>query len=223
MKEIESDSYSQGTQSLVGDLAQYKNLIREIPRATKLYRTQPSKYDASPINYKIDSDTRYADPEQRVGVFYLGFSEEVAIAESFQSGQGVDTQAVPQARLAASSLHRYETVRNLRAVDIVVLANRTTHHKLRDLVQAKGQGARGYQLTRALSYMCMHHSGGIDGLLYPSAVYSLSGSLLACNLVLFGHRGLQVRALDYKSVAGAILSQGETTEELLEGLGIVLV
>ncbi|MDZ5604315.1 RES family NAD+ phosphorylase [Pseudomonas sp. RP23018S] len=208
---------------MLENLAKYKNLIRIVPNATYFYRTQPSKYDAHPINYKTDSYTRYADPEQKIGVFYLGFSEEVAIAESFQSGQGVDTQAVPEVRLMASSLYRYETLRPLRAVDIGVLANRVTHHKLRDLVQAKGQGARGYQLTRALSYLCMHRLNNIDGLLYPSAVYSVSGSMLACNLMLFGHRAVQVKALDYRPVAGAVLSQGETTEELLESLGVILV
>lgn len=209
--------------TLAEHLSRHKDLTRTIPKDTELHRTQPSKYDATPINYKTDSDTRYADPEQKTGVFYLGFSEKVAIAESFQSGQGVDNQAVLQAVLDASSLHRYTTTRPLNLVDVGVLANRITNDKLRDLVQAKGQGAQGYKLTRALSQMCMQQGKQIDGLLYPSAVYSVSGSMVSCNLVLFSGRGTQVAPVDYKPVAGALLSDDETSEEFLESLGIVLV
>lgn len=130
---------------------------------------------------------------------------------------------MPQALLDSSSIHRYETVRTLKVVDVGVLANRTTNNKLRDLVQARGQGAEGYKLTRDLSRMCMQEDEKIDGLLYLSAVYSVSGSMVSCNLVLFDKRETQVKPIDYKPVAGVVFSDGETTEEFLESLGVVLV
>lgn len=77
-------------------LAKYKDLVRAIPEKTELYRTQPSKYDANPINYKIDSDTRYADPDQQTGVFYLGFSERVAMQNHFSQAKGVTIRRCPR-------------------------------------------------------------------------------------------------------------------------------
>lgn len=204
-------------------LTKYPELVKKILLDTELYRAQPSKYDDNPINYKSDSDTRYADPDHKVGVYYLGCSDKVAVAESFQPGQGVDNQAVPLKKLDTSSLHRLKPARILNVVDVAGLANRTMSHKLRDLVQARGQGDEGYELTRNFSQACMQHSEEIDGLLYPSAVFSVTGSMEGCNLVLFDGRGTQVEPVDHKPVAGAVLSGGETTEEFLESLGVVLV
>jgi hypothetical protein len=202
-------------------LKKYPDLVQEIE--IPLYRTQPSKYDANPINYKADSDTRYADPDQEIGVFYLGCSDKVAVAESFQPGQGVDNQAVPVSKLDTSSLHQLKPLRPLNLVDVAGLANRSTNHKLRDLVEAKGQGAEGYELTREFSQACMQQGKTIDGLLYYSAVYSVTGSMDGCNVVLFDGRGPQVEPVDFKPVAGAVLSGDETTEDFLESLGVVLV
>lgn len=204
-------------------LTKYPELVRQIPPSTILYRSQPSKYDDKPTNYKPDSDTRYADPGQEIGVCYLGCSERVAIAESFQPGQGTDNQAVPLTKLDTSSLHRLKPARILKMVDVAALANRTTNHKIRDLVQAKGQGAEGYELTREFSHACMQQGDEIDGLIYPSAVYTVAGSMEACNLVLFERRGVQVEPIDYTPVTEVVLSNDETAEEFLESLGVVLV
>lgn len=207
---------------VVETIDQYPELIRQIPKGTILYRIQPSKYDANPVNYRPDSDTRYADPDQQVGVFYLGFSKEVAVAESFQSGQGVDDQSVPHSKLQQSSLHWVKAARDLYVVDVAALANRATHHKLRDVVQAKGQGREGYALTQEISQACMHMGKKIDGLLYPSAVYTVTGSMDGCNLVLFAERDIQVEPIDYKPVLEVELSNGETSAEFLDSLGVAL-
>lgn len=207
---------------VVETLEKYPELVRQIPKGTVLYRIQPSKYDANPVNYRPDSDTRYADPDQQVGVYYLGFSKEVAVAESFQSGQGVDDQAVPHSKLEQSSLHQVKVARNLNVVDVAALANRATHQKLRDVVQAKGQGREGYALTRQISQACMQKGKEVDGLLYPSAVYTITGSMDGCNLVLFADRDLQVEPVDYKPVMEAELSNGEAPVEFLESLGVVV-
>lgn len=208
-------------QQVLATLDKYPELVRQISAGTLLHRIQPSRYDANPVNYRADADTRYADPARQIGVYYLGFSEEVAVAESFQSGQGVDDQTVRLSYLELASIHHLKAARVLSVVDVAALANRATHHKLRDLVQAKGQGREGYALTQKISQACMQLSK-IDGLLYPSAVYTVSGSIEGCNLVLFQGRALQVEATSHQRVMEALLSNGETAVEFLESLGVAL-
>lgn len=208
--------------AVTATLKKHPEVIRKIPAGTDLHRKQPSKYDSSPVNYKADSDTRYADPDQKIGVFYVGLSPEVAIAESFQSGQGVDNQAVPFSALQHGSLHLLSAARDLRVVDVAQLANLATGQKLRDLVQAKGQGREGYAATRNLSGACMRADEEIDGLLYPSAVYTVTGDLSGCNLVLFAGRGTQVEAVSYQPVLETVLANGQTTLQFLNDLGVTL-
>jgi len=62
----------------------------------------------------------------------------------------------------------------------------------------------------------------IDGLLYQSAVYTVTGSMNGCNLVLFEGRALQVIAMSHRLVLEAVLSNGETTIEFLDSLGVAL-
>lgn len=202
-------------------LNKYPDLVRQIPVHTLLHRVQPSRFDANPVNYRADSDTRYADPAKQVGVYYLGFTEEVAVAESFQPGQGVDEQPVRLSQLKKTSLHRLQAARELNVVDVAALANRATHHKVRDIVQAKGQGRDGYALTQKFSQACMQ-LGQIDGLLYQSAVYTVTGSMNGCNLVLFEGRAPQVKAVSHRPVMEAVLSNGETAIEFLDSLGVAL-
>ncbi|MNP68042.1 RES domain protein [compost metagenome] len=106
-------------------------------------------------------------------------------------------------------------------VDVAALANRATHHKVRDIVQAKGQGREGYALTQKFSQACMQ-LGQIDGLLYQSAVYTVTGSMNGCNLVLFEGRTPQVEAVSHRLVMEAVLSNGETAIEFLDSLGVAL-
>ncbi|RRV46200.1 RES family NAD+ phosphorylase [Pseudomonas sp. p106] len=202
-------------------LNRYPELVRQIPVHTLLHRVQPSRYDANPINYRANSDTRYADPAKQVGVYYLGFSEEVAVAESFQPGQGVDDQQVRLSQLEQTSLHQLKAARNLSVVDVAALANRATHHKVRDIVQAKGQGRQGYALPQKFSQACMQLAE-IDGLLYQSAVYTVTGSMNGCNLVLFEGRTPQVEAMSHRRVMEAVFSNGETAIEFLDSLGVAL-
>ena len=218
VKKYENDVVKQ----VVDTLKKYPELVRQIPEGTVLHRIQGSKHDANPINYKPDSDTRYADPDQQVGVYYVGFSQEVAVAESFQPGQGVDDQPVRHSKLEQSSLHQLKAARILNVVDVAGLTNRATHHKIRDIVQAKGQGKEWYALTRQISQACMLQGKEIDGLLYQSAVYTVTGSMDGCNLVLFAERGTQVEPIDYKPVTEVELSNGETPVEFLDSLGVAL-
>ena len=209
------------TGSVLKTLEKYPDLVRQISAGTDLYRVQPSRYDDNPVNYRADSDTRYADPAKQVGVYYLGFTEEVAVAETFQPGQGVDDQPVRLSQLEQSSLHQLSAVRKLYVVDVAALANRATHHKVRDIVQAKGQGRQGYALTQEFSQACMHR-GEIDGLLYQSAVYTVTGSMDGCNLVLFEGRPTQVKAVSHRLIMEVVLLNGETAVEFLDSLGVAL-
>ena len=207
---------------IVDTLKAYPELVRMIAANMDTFHVQDSEHDLKPPYYFTGSDSRYADPDQKVGVYYVGFSKEVAIAESFQPGQGVDDQPVRLSVLGKKSLHRMKTVRILNVVDVAGLANRATHHKIRDIVQAKGQGKEGYALTQLISQACMQLGVGIDGLLYPSAVYSVTGSMDGCNLVLFGERGAQVKSIGYTPVTKVVLSNGETAIEFLDSMGVSL-
>jgi len=40
-------------------LNKYPELLKQICTGTFLYRVQPSRYDANPVNYRANSDTRY--------------------------------------------------------------------------------------------------------------------------------------------------------------------
>ena len=206
-------------------LNNYPELLRQKPPGTVLHRVQPSRYDANPVHYRADyradSDTRYADPARQIGVYSLGFTAEVAVAESFQPGQGIDDQTVSLWRLKQASLHRLKAARVLNLVDVAALANRATHHKVRDIVQARGEGREGYALTQKSSQACMDIRK-VDGLLYPSAVYMVTGSMQGCNLVLFEGRECQVDVVSHQLVMEPLLSNGETAAEFLESLGVVL-
>ncbi|MNP63270.1 hypothetical protein D3C76_1586470 [compost metagenome] len=106
-------------------------------------------------------------------------------------------------------------------VDVAALTNRATHHKIRDIVQAKGQGREGYALTQKIARACMHQ-GKVDGLLYLSSVYTVTGSMDGCNIVLFEGRSTQVEAIRHQPVMAAVLPNGETVVEFLDSLGVAL-
>lgn len=218
VKKYENDVVKQ----ILDTLKKYPELVRKIAANMETYHIQDSEHDLKPPFYYPGSDSRYADSYQKVGVYYVGFSQEVAIAESFQPGQGVDDQPVRLSALERKSLHRLKTARILNVVDVAGLANRATHHKIRDIVQAKGQGKEGYALTRLISQACMQLGKAIDGLLYPSAVYTVTGSMDGCNLVLFAERDTQVVSIDYTPVTEVVLSNGETAVEFLDSLGVAL-
>jgi hypothetical protein len=66
------------------------------------------------------------------------------------------------------------------------------------------------------------HQGEIDGLLYQSAVYTVTGTMEGCNLVLFEGRPTQVNAINHQLVMEAMLSHGETAVAFLDRLGVAL-
>lgn len=66
------------------------------------------------------------------------------------------------------------------------------------------------------------HRGEIDGLLYQSAVYTVTGSMNGCNLVLFEGRPTQVKAVRHRLIMEVVLPNGETAVEFLDSLGVPL-
>lgn len=194
-------------------------VVRVMPEGTPFARAQDSEHDAEPRFYNKKSDSRFGSADLPVGVLYLGFSDTVAVAEVFQP-QGDDTP-VAYAMLQQCSLHQLVAVRDLRLIDLPMLAN-LTGLKLRDVIRAKGQGFEGYGPTRALSKLCMECGAQIDGLLYISSVYSPAGTLEGCNAALFDERGEQVKQVSHKPLLNQRLSNGKTAVKHLQDLGVSL-
>lgn len=194
-------------------------VVRIMPEGTLFARAQDSEHDAEPRFYNKQSDSRFGSADLPVGILYLGFSDTVAVAEVFQP-LGDDTP-VAYAKLQQSSLHQLVAVRDLRLIDLPMLAN-LAGLKLRDIVQAKGQGFEGYGPTRALSKLCMECGAQIDGLLYTSSVYSPAGTLEGCNAALFDERGKQVQRVSHQPLLNARLSNGKTAVKHLQDLGVSL-
>ena len=195
------------------------DVFRNQPEGTAFIRAQDSEHDAEPRFYNKKSDSRFGSPDLPVGVLYLGFSDTVAVAEVFQP-PGDDTP-VAYAKLEQSSLHQLVAVRELKLIDLPMLAN-LMGLKLRDVVRAKGQGSEGYDPTRALSKACMECGLGVDGLLYTSSVYSPAGTLEGCNAALFDERGEQVKPVSHKPLLKERLSNGKTAAKHLQDLGVSL-
>jgi hypothetical protein len=53
----------------------------------------------------------------------------------------------------------------------------------------------------------MHHDR-VDGLLYQSAVYTVTGSISGCNIVLYEGRSKQVKAISHQPITAAVLKNG---------------
>ncbi|WP_462401805.1 RES family NAD+ phosphorylase [Pseudomonas sp. Marseille-QA0332] len=216
---IEKTPQDDVNELIVNVITTAPSVLRTIQRDTQLYRVQKSKRDSSPIHYERASDSRYADPAQRIGVKYLAGSDMVAIAESFQ-GDNRDQRSVQASDMAQKSLHCLQAARDLRVVDVTVLAARSTNSPLYAMVKTRYDN--GYELTRQLSHACMQLTD-IDGLIYPSAVLSPAGLFEGCNLVLFENRQAQLRPVHYLPVLEVELSTGETAKELLNALGVTIV
>ncbi|MFJ2333643.1 RES domain-containing protein [Pseudomonas helleri] len=119
------------------------------------------------------------------------------------------------ASLNERSIHRVETTKELKLVDLGALAPRLGF-KTRHVVQARGKEGEGYALPQALSKACMDL--GYDGVVYNSAVYCPAGSLDGTNVVLFEGRGTQVKRISLKPVNTLLLWDRETVAEFLESL-----
>jgi len=86
-----------------------------------------------------------------------------------------------------------------------------------------GQGARQAGIRPDAEIQPgVHAAIEIDGLLYQSAVYTVTGSMNGCNVVLFEGRTLQVLAMSHRLVVEAVLSNGQTAIEFLDSLGVAL-
>lgn len=188
-----------------------------IPKGRLFYRVQLSCF-MEPLFFNRYSPTRYGDAHQHLGVCYVAGSDFVAVAETLQASQG-SGGPVTLADIERRSLHTLATARPLQVVEAALLA-RNGGQTLDAIVQGSGQGNSGYAYTQRLSSEVMRHPAQVDGLLYPSRAYALSGSLLGCNLVLFEGRSTPLLAVDQVPLLEVELSCGETVLEFLGRLQV---
>lgn len=197
------------------------DLLVKIYADTPFSRVQPTRH-CNPVFYNLESDTRFRDLEKEYGVCYVAGSSKVAIAETFQHGPDGPGTPVLMKDILDRSLFQLKAARVLTLIDVGQLAA-CMGWKLRDIVQAKGQGSEGYKLTQMLSAMCMRHSLEIDGLLYVSSVFPKAASLEGCNLVLFEGRETQLVPVSSEPLAEALLTDGKTAVEFLLDLKLSVV
>lgn len=191
---------------------------RKIQAHVRLYRVQEIRH-GHPVYYNADSDTRYGDPQKILGVCYVAASDMVAIAETLQHGKKGMGAPVLRSEIESKSLHQLEAARELAVVDVAELA-RNTGRMLSAIVESRGQGSEGYAYTQTLSEVVMRYTPCVDGLLYPSRVYPITGRWEGCNLVLFEGRPQQLTAICMQPLEDIELSSGETVGEFLNRLQI---
>lgn len=150
---------------------------------------------------------------------YVAASDMVAIAETLQHGKKGMGAPVLRSEVESKSLHQLETTRELTVVDAAELA-RNTGRVLEAIVESRGQGSEGYAYTQTLSEVVMRHKPYVDGLLYPSRAYPITGRWEGCNLVLFEGRPQQLAAFCMHPLGEIELSSGETVGEFLNRLQI---
>ncbi|MBF0638639.1 MULTISPECIES: RES family NAD+ phosphorylase [Pseudomonas] len=201
------------------ELSKRPELILKIDKGFEVFRGQPSMYDSKPPFYNPTSDSRYGDLWKAIGVWYVAGSREVAIAETFQHGRVGPGTPVLRSEIEGCSLHKLETARVLRLVNVERLST-YMGGKLRDLVKAKGQGSEGYLRTQMLSAAIMRLSIKVDGLYYGSTVFPSPGSWDGCNFALFDGRGPQLSPVSITPLTEVLLASDETAIELLVGLKV---
>jgi hypothetical protein len=199
-------------------ILKHPEVVRVIEEGTLLGRVQPTRHE-NPAFYNTDSDSRYGDLRKEIGVCYVAGSSEVAIAETFQHGAEGPSSPVLLTEIQERSIHQLRAARPLRLIDVARLAA-FGGQKLRQLVEAKGQGSEGYLLTQALSTAIMRDLGMFDGLLYTSAVFPAAASIEGCNLVLFGGRETQLVSISSNPLMDFELASGKTAIEFLLDLNV---
>lgn len=191
---------------------------RLIAERMSVYRVQEQQY-SDPLYYNRNSDTRYGDPQKKIGTCYVSFSDRVALAETLQYGKSGVGSPVLQSEIEERSLHHLQTTRQLVVVDAAALA-RNAGKTLGAIVKSRGQGDEGYAYTQTLSGVVMRWQPAVDGILYPSQVYPITASLEGCNLVLFDGRPTQLVAVSKQPLGSVVLSNGETVGELLNRMRV---
>ncbi|WP_460115393.1 RES family NAD+ phosphorylase [Pseudomonas sp. H2_D02] len=199
-------------------IAEHPEVIVEIATDTQLSRIQPTRHK-NPLYYNENSISRFGDLHKEIGVCYVAGSSEVAIAETFQHGADGPDSPVLLTEIQERSLHQLKAARPLRVID-VARAAAFGGHKLRHLVEAKGQGSEGYLLPQTLSAAIMRDKGNFDGLLYISTVFPAAASMEGCNLALFGGRETQLIAESSKPLLEVELDSGKTAVEFLVELKV---
>lgn len=187
-------------------------------KGARLARTQATRYP-NPMFYNKNSDSRFGDLKKELGVCYVATSNEVAIAETFQHGSGGPGTPVLISDIQRMSVHQFATARRLRLVD-VAKASAFMGYKLRDLVEAQGQGSEGYLLPQTLSAAIMRHGEDIDGLLYTSQVFP-SASNDSC-IVLFERKKPQLVLVSSGPLVELELTNGQTAVEFLRDLKVTV-
>ncbi len=200
-------------QALQSALKKHELPTVEVLKGRCFFRLQLSVY-TSPIFYNRDSDSRYGDGKKERGVFYVAGSDVVAVAEALQKGRGGPGTPVLISDLYEQTLHTLKSVRTLNVIDAAALA-RNSGKTLEAIVRHRGQSSEGYRYTQMLSALVMRHCAEVDGLVYPSRAYPISGSINGCNLVLFEGRSTQLVAVNHVPLMDTELSNGETAIELL--------
>ena len=203
-------------------LLKHPEVFVEIEEGSPLYRAQATRHK-NPIFYnkREDSDSRYRDSTREIGVAYVATIPEVAIAETFQHGVGGPGAPVLMSDIQDTSVYQMAAARKLRLVDVGMANAFIGGRKLRDLVEAKGQGSDGYVLTQALSSAIMRYSEEIDGLLYNSHVFPAAAND-GWNIVLFERETAQLVPVSSKPLTEVELANGQTAIEFLLDLNVTV-
>jgi hypothetical protein len=184
-----------------------------IDQGKTVFRVQPTEFGSDARYYNPSSDSRYGHRDEKVGVCYVAGSGETAAAETLQHGRKKASSPVLQSEIEARSLYQLTTARDLKVVDAAALAA-NSGFKLDAIVASKGQKAKGYMLSQALSAACME-LGDVDGILYPSRVYPKTGSFEGCNIALFEGRENQLIPDSDIPLIDHEFPTGETIGEML--------
>lgn len=200
----------------------HPEVIVEVEEGAPVFRVQ-TKQHKNPIFYnkREDSDSRYRDSTREIGVAYVATIPEVAIAETLQHGRGGPGTPVLMSEIQEMVVYQMAAARKLRLVDIGMANAFIGGRKLRDLVEAKGQGSDGYVLTQALSSAIMRYSEEIDGLLYNSHVFPAAAND-GWNIVLFERKTPQLVPVSSEPLTEVELANGQTAIEFLADLSVTV-
>ncbi|MBW9242058.1 MULTISPECIES: RES family NAD+ phosphorylase [Pseudomonas] len=207
-------------QKIQSALLKHPEVIVDFKKGTPFFRVQPTRHK-DPVFYNKNSDSRYGDLNKEIGVCYVAANTAVAIAETLQHGGEGPGSPVLMSEIQGMSVHELAADRDLRLVDVARMSAYVGGHKLRHLVEAKGQGSEGYSLTQTVSAACMRHSKEIDGFLYTSTVFP-AASNDGCNVVLFEGRKKQLVPVSSKPLTEVELENGQTAIEFLADLDVTV-
>lgn len=207
-------------QQIHAALSEYALPITKFDQGIDLYRTQPTGRGEDSRFYNCSSNSRYGDRNGKVGVCYVAGSGEAAVAETLQHGKLGPGNPVLQSEIEGMSLHKLTAARTLNLVDVGILAA-NSGYKLDEIVLSKGQRAKGYTLTQALSAACMKIAD-VDGIIFPSRVYHRARGFEGYNLALFEGRETQLKLDSNCPLIEVVFSTGEVISDIMLRLKVPL-